>query len=246
VQLTAAHCLVTGASGGIGRAVAVELTRRRAKLLLTGRDEAALAEVARATGGRPLPADLTAPQAVEALAENAGDVDVVVHAAGIGQFGRALDVSRNELERLVAVNVTAPLALTTALLPGMLERRRGYVVFVGSIVGRLGRKHETVYAATKAAVSIYADSLRAELRGTGVGVLLVTPGPVATTFFERRGTPYDRDRPRPVPPERVAAATIHGLERGRGEVTVPGWLSLPVRLRGAAPAAFDAAAARFD
>ena len=246
VRLAGARCLVTGASGGIGRAIALELAGRGATLVLTGRDETALAAAAGASGGRALPADLTAPGAVAALAAAAGDVDVVVHAAGVGQFGPAVSVTPAELERLVALNVTAPIALTTALLPGMLERHRGCVVFVGSIVGRLGRKRESVYAATKAAVSIYADSLRAELRHTGVGVLLVTPGPVATGFFERRGTPYERTWPRPVPAERVAEATVRALERGDAEVTVPGWLRLPVRLRGAAPGAFDAAASRFD
>jgi short-subunit dehydrogenase len=128
----------------------------------------------------------------------------------------------------------------------MLERDRGHVVLVGSIVGRVGRGNEAPYAATKAAVSVFADSLRGELRGTGVGVLLVTPGPVDTAFYENRGSAYDRRRPRPVAPERVARALVDGIERGRAEVTVPRWLAFPTRVYGAAPALFRALAARFD
>src|SRR5262249_56152609 len=119
--------------------------------------------------------------------------------------GAAAELSAAEVERLVALNVTAPIALTAALLPGMLERRRGHVVLVGSIAGRLGRGREALYSATKAAVSVFGDSLRAEVRGSGVGVLVVTPGAVATRFFERRGVPYDRSWPRPVAPDRLAA-----------------------------------------
>jgi short-subunit dehydrogenase len=246
VALRGLVCLVTGATGGIGRAVAELLGARGASLVLTARDGGALATLAAATGGRALAADLTDMGELEGLVERVGPVDVVVHAAGEGHLGVCTKLEPERLEHLVALNVTAPIELTDALLPGMLARGRGHVVFVGSIAGRVGRGREAAYAATKAAVSVFADSLRAEVRGTGVKVLLVTPGAVATRFFERRGTPYDRRWPRPVPAERVAEALVDGIESGRAEITVPRWLDLPVRLRGAAPGLFRELAARFD
>jgi short-subunit dehydrogenase len=246
VQVSGSLCLVTGATSGIGRAIAVELARRDAELIVSGRDPDALEHIATATRGRAVRADLVSRDDVERLAAEATGVDVVVHAAGEGAYGPAAELSTADVERLVALNVTAPVALTAALLPPMLERGRGHVVVVGSIAGRVGRGHEALYAATKAAVSVFGDSLRAELRGTGVGVLVVTPGPVGTRFFERRGVPYDRAWPRPVAPEQVAAATVAALESGRAEITVPTWLGVPVRLRGASPELFRALAARFD
>lgn len=239
-------CLVTGATGGIGHVVAERLAARGAGVVLTARDGDALAALAASTGGRAVPADLTQPDEIASLVERVGPVDVLVHAAGEGHLGVCAKLAPARLEHLVALNVTAPIELTDALLPGMLERGRGHIVFVGSIAGRVGRGREAAYAATKGAVSVFADSLRAELRGTGVEVLLVTPGAVATGFFERRGTPYDRRWPRPVPAERVAAALVAGIESGRAEITVPRWLGLPVLLRGVAPGLFRELAARFD
>jgi short-subunit dehydrogenase len=246
VEVRGRTCLVTGATGGIGRPVAERLAALGARLVLNARRPAGLAAIAEATGGRAVAADLTMPGGVAALVEQAGAVEVLVHAAGEGHLGVCANLPPERLEHLVALNVTAPIALTCALLPGMLERGEGHVAFIGSIAGRVGRSREAPYAATKAAISVFADSLRAEVRGTGVGVLLVTPGPVDTRFFERRGTPYDRRWPRPVSADRVAAALVEGIESGRAEVTVPRWLDLPARLRGAAPGLFRELAARFD
>jgi short-subunit dehydrogenase len=128
----------------------------------------------------------------------------------------------------------------------MLERGSGQVVNVGSIVAHVGRRLEVEYAATKAALSVFTESLRAELVGTGVNVSLVSPGVVDTRFFERRGAAYSRQRPRPVPPELVAEAILRAIRARRAEVIVPRWLVLPVRLRGVAPGLYRALARRFD
>jgi short-subunit dehydrogenase len=126
----------------------------------------------------------------------------------------------------------------------MLARGRGRIVFVTSIAGRTGVAGEAVYAATKAGVDAFADSLRFELHGTGVGVAVVVPGVVQTAFFERRGRPYGRTSPRPVPPDRVAAAVLRAVTTD-GDFYVPRWLRVPVALRGAAPGLYRALATRF-
>jgi short-subunit dehydrogenase len=241
---------VTGATGGIGRASVEAFVRRGALVVASGRDRDTLAELGRRESVRIVPADLEDPAAASRLAEEAlavhGSVDVLVNCAGAGLYGPVASLDADELERVVRVNLTAPIALTRALLPQMLERGWGHVVNVGSIVGHVGHGNEAAYAATKAALAIFSESLRSELHGTGVSVSLVSPGVVETPFFERRGARYDRRRPRPIAPEVVAAAVVSAVERGRTDVLVPGWLALPVRLRGAAPGLYRALARRFD
>ncbi|MEU8198236.1 SDR family NAD(P)-dependent oxidoreductase [Microbispora amethystogenes] len=242
MRLAGARVLVTGASSGIGTAIALELWARRARLVLSGRDREALAAVAARTGGEAVPADL-AQDGTEDLAARAGPVDVLLANAGEGWSGPLTRMPGGTAERLIAVNLTAHVRLTRLLLPAMIERGRGHLVYVASIAGVVGVPEEAVYAATKAGLLAFAESLRYEL--PGIGVTTVVPGVVDTPFFARRGTPYARRRPAPVPPERVARAVAVAVERGRAEVYVPAWLRLPARLHGAAPGPFRALAHRF-
>ena len=172
VELRGSVCLVTGASSGIGRATAAALVAAGAEVFASGLEDLDLA-----VQGAP------ARLAAAALAAH-GRVDVLVNCAGAGQYGAVEDA---DAARLVALNVLAPIELTQALLPGMRERGRGHVVNVGSIVGLVGGKEEAGYASTKGGLVAFTDSLRQELSGTPVKVSLVTPGAIATAFFERRG-----------------------------------------------------------
>jgi short-subunit dehydrogenase len=230
VRLDGSVCLVTGAASGVGRATADALGRAGARVVAVDRPDADLAEHG----------------AAATLAANVGDVDVLVNNAGVGLYGRVAELEPNAAARVVTVDLTAPIELTRALLPGMLARGRGHVVNVGSIVGLVGRPNEAVYAATKAGLATFTESLRSELRGSGVGASLVVPAVVDTRFFAERGTPYGRRWPRPVAPERVAEAIVDAIRRDRARVVVPGWLGLAVRLHGAAPRSFRALADRFD
>ncbi len=126
----------------------------------------------------------------------------------------------------------------------MLAWGRGHIVNVASIAGHVGVREEAVYAATKAALVAFTESLRYEV-GDRLTVTLVSPGVVETAFFRRRGRPYERRRPKPIPPERVADRIARAIERERAEVFVPRWMALPARLRGAAPGLYRALARRF-
>jgi short-subunit dehydrogenase len=249
VDVAGAVCLVTGASSGIGRATAHRLARAGARLVLGGRDPDRLALVAGETGGRPVALDLAESGATERLAREAtaafGRVDVLVNNAGTGAYGPLAGLEPGAAERLIRVDLIAPIELTRALLPPMLERGRGHVVNVGSIAGHVGVPREAVYAAAKGGLAVFTESLRQELAGTGVGVSLVSPGVVDTPFFARRGAPYARRRPRPVSPDAVARALVDAIERDRPLVLVPGWLALPARLQGALPGLYRALAGRF-
>lgn len=241
MRVAGARVLITGASSGIGAATALELGARGARLVLSGRDKEALAGVAARTGGEALPADLSDPSAD--LAVRAGPVDILVACAGVGWSGPLTRMPGGTTESMIAVNLTAHVRLTRLLLPAMVERGRGHLVYVASIAGVVGVAEEAVYAATKAGLLTFAESLRYEL--PGIGVTAVVPGVVDTPFFARRGRPYTRRRPVPIPPERVARAVALAIERGRAEVYVPAWLRLPARLHGAAPGVFRALARRF-
>ena len=233
MRLHGAVTLVTGASGGIGRATARRLAAEGARLVLAGRNRAALDELAATTGGRVLVADLTEPDAPELVAKQAGEVDVLVNNAGVCWGGPIARMPAGELDGLVACNLLAPLHLTRLLLPGMLARHQGHVVQVASMAGYVGVTGEAVYAATKAALIAFASSAQGELAGSGVGMSVVAPGPVDTPFLA--GTSRAEMRPRPMPPERVAEAIVRAIVRGQPEVFVPGWLRPPIRLLSASP-----------
>jgi short-subunit dehydrogenase len=242
--------LITGASSGIGTAVAERLaTEGSWRLLLNGRDEERLSDVAVRTRGTALPADVTDPQARARLAREAvahgGRVDALVAGAGIGWAGPFTAQPVESIDRLLSVNLSAVLHLVRLLLPGMLARRRGRIVLIGSMAGSVGVRGEAVYAATKGGLMAFADSLRYELAATGVRVSIVLPGAVDTPFFGRRGAPYHRTRPRPVPPAQVADAVRRAMVHGRPDAYVPGWLGVPARLHGAAPGVFRSLAQRF-
>jgi short-subunit dehydrogenase len=241
--------LVTGASSGLGRATAEQLSQAGARVIAHGRDEAALSELASRTGAAVVPADLSRPGEPERLAEAAlavyGTLDILVSNAGQGWAGPFTDMPPADIDRLLAVNLAAPVRLTRALLPAMLANAEGYLAFVGSIAGRTGVAGEALYAATKAGLDTFAESLRFELRGRGIGVGVLVPGVVDTPFFVRRGREYQRKSPRPRPASEVAAALVRMIAAGRAEAYAPRWLRLPVAIRGAAPGAYRGLAGRF-
>ncbi|MFI7608406.1 SDR family NAD(P)-dependent oxidoreductase [Micromonospora sp. NPDC049366] len=248
MRLTGAVVLVTGASSGIGAALVRRLSRAGCHVVAAGRDADRLGRLAAETGADPLLSDLSRPHAGRDLAERAlarhTRVDVLINNAGVGWAGPFAGMADSLADHLVAVNLRAPIELTRALLPGMCHRG-GHLVFVGSIAGRLGVGGEAVYAATKAGLDAFAQSLRLELATRPVGVTTLVPGVVDTDFFVRRGQPYRRRRPRPLPPDRVADAVAAAITRDRAEIYVPGWLRLPVAVRGALPGAYRRLATRF-
>ncbi len=240
--------LVTGASGEIGSACAAALNARGARLILTARD-AGISDLAADLSAKSFVSDLARAGATERLAADAlevyGSVDVVLHCAGIGWFGSAPTMDPQRADELLDVNLRAPVQLDRILLPGMLERGRGHLAYVASISGWVPVVNEAVYSATKAGVIAYAESLRAELAGTGVGVSVVSPAAVRTEFWVNRGKPYDRRFPRLVPAVRVARAIVRGIEQERAHQMVPRWLAIAPAIRATAPAAYRAMQRRF-
>jgi short-subunit dehydrogenase len=241
--------LVTGASSGIGRATAVALTRAGARVLVHGRDHDRTEHVAQLVGGTPLLGDLAEPDSADDLAARAvavhGQVDLLVASAGAGHSAPFTSVDPPEIDRLLALDLVAPIRLVRAVLPAMVDRGAGHVVLVGSVAGRTGVAGEGVYAAAKAGLDAFADSLRIELSGTGVGVTVVVPGVVDTAFFDGRGGAPLRRVPRPVSPDRVADQLVRAVAEDRPEVWVPRWLRVAPVVRAVAPGLFRSLSSRF-
>jgi uncharacterized protein len=217
--------------------------------MIAGRDETRLRAVARQTGAVPLRADLADPDGAEELAAaalaEAGRVDLLVSNAGVGWAGEIEELTAAKATELISVNLLAPIQLARLLVPGMAKRGAGHVVFVSSIVGVTGARHEAGYAAAKAGIATFAESLSYELTGQQVGVSVIVPGVVDTPFFDRRGSPYGRTAPSPIPPERVARAIVTAAHRERAVMYVPGWMRFPAWLHGTAPRTFRVLAGRF-
>ena len=232
MRLNGARALVTGASGGIGDAIARAVHARGATVVLSGRREELLAELRADLGERAeaARADLAEPDAPARLAEAAGAVDVLVANAALPASGRVEDFSPEEIDRSIAVNLRAPIQLTRALLPGMLERGHGHVVLVSSLSGKVASPRSGVYSATKFGLRGFAAGLREDVEPLGIGVTVVFPGFVSDAgFFADSGVKLPRWVATRTP-EQVADAVVRGIERERAEVDVAP-LSLRVGMR---------------
>ena len=218
--------LITGASSGIGAELARQADAKGSRVGLLARSTKDLDTLRAELHGTcaVVTADVTSPEAVaDAVAkvtEALGPVDVLVNNAGIGLYGAFLDTDSDDLDRLMRTNYLGVVHLLKAVLPGMVERRRGHVVTVGSIAGRIGAPFEAAYSASKFAVTGLTEALSVELAPFGIGVSLVNPGPVDTPFFATRGHAYERKHPKPVSAARVARSVITAVERGRAEVFI--------------------------
>ena len=229
--------IVTGASSGIGRAVAVRLAARGDTVVLAARREVQLKAVTgeiAAAGGTALPVvtDVTDPDAVAALITSArsvsGRIDALVNNAGVGGDASIL-AADEQVRAMVEVNLLAPIRLMRAVVPVMREQRSGSIVNIGSVAGEIGIGG--VYSATKFGLRGINDSVRRELAGTGIGVTLVEPGFIATELTAHRsGLPG---------PEIVAAAVERALTRPRRRVVVPGKYRAAIMLSNALPFVTD-------
>ncbi len=222
--------IVTGASSGIGAALARELARRGTRVALVARRADRLEEVlgdCRSTvpDSRAYPADLSDPDAAAALArrvwDEMGPVDVLVNNAGIPLRRPVQRVTMDEVRRAMTVNYFSPIAMTLALLPRMIERGTGVIVNVSSLGGRLGIPTEAAYCGSKFALAGWSESMAADLAGTGVSVRLVLPGAIDTEIWDQPGNDDPLYSGPKEPPEGIAAGIAEAIDGTRFEHYIP-------------------------
>ena len=222
MDLTDRSILLTGAAGGIGRSLALQLAPYAPRLTLVGRQAESLEQVAdlvRQRGGQAyvVAADLTEPEApahvAAAAQERFGGIDILVNNAGNVRAGRLDAIEESEVIAQVALNLTAPILLTRAALPALRASGDGLIVNVSSGIALVGLPFYATYAATKAGIAHFGEALRRELYGEGVHVLTVYPGATRTPMMAssqagpEHGFQYES-------PDEVAAATIAGMVDG--------------------------------
>ncbi|HEV7806912.1 MAG TPA: SDR family NAD(P)-dependent oxidoreductase [Solirubrobacteraceae bacterium] len=236
MKISGSTALVTGASGGLGQAIARALAAAGARLVLSGRRADVLEALASELDATVAPADLSNPSSVRALAAAHDDVDILIANAGLPASGRLESFSEEQIDRALNVNLRAPMLLAHALAPAMVARGAGHIVFMSSLSGKAPAAGSSIYSATKFGVRGFAGALRAELHGSGVGVSAIFPGFIRDAgMFEDAGVKLPRGTGTRSP-EQVARATLRAIERNRGEVDVaPVALKLGATISGIAP-----------
>jgi uncharacterized protein len=236
MDLNGRTVLLTGATGGIGHAIARRLHAAGAQLVLTGRRTEVLEPLAGELGARSLAVDLADADAVERLAAECADVDALVANAALPASGSVLSFSVEEIDRALAVNLRAPMILARLLSERMTARGSGHLLFISSLSGKSSQAGSAVYSATKFGLRGFGQGLRGDLRGAGVGVSVVFPGFIsdAGMFADAKVT-----LPKGVgtsKPEQVAEAVADAIEHNRGEVDVaPVGMRLGATFAGLAP-----------
>ena len=221
MDLQGTRVLLTGATGGLGEAIARALAERGAHQVLSGRRLEALEALAQEVGGEAVQADLGERSEVERLAGRASDVDVLVANAGLPGSGTLPRLAPEDIDQVLEVNLRAPIMLARLLVPGMIERGRGQLVFVASFAGKVPSAGESsIYTATKFGLRGFAHVLRAQLKRKGIGVSLVTPGPVRDAGMFARGGGKAPPFISPSSPEDVGKAVVRAIERNAAEIDV--------------------------
>lgn len=236
MELRGSKVLLTGATGGIGHAIARRLHREGASLVLTGRRTEVLEPLASELGGRAVGVDLVDLDAVRALAQECADADLLVANAALPGSGPLLTFSPEDLHRALTVNLEAPMLLARLLGEQMVARGRGHLVFISSLSGKAASPGTSVYSATKFGLRGFSQGLREDLRDHGVGVSTVFPGFISDAgMFADSGA----ELPKGVKtrtPEQVADAVADAVIQNRGEIDVaPLSLTLGAKLSGIFP-----------
>lgn len=253
MKASEARILLTGASGGIGQAAAGLLVQKGARLMLVGRSPAVLSAQVRALVREHgverervawSATDLSIASGLRELADEAieWDCNALIHAAGLPGFGPIESVAREDMGQVLHLNLLVPMLLTQALLPHLRSQRAAQVIFIGSVLGRLGLPGYSVYSASKFGLRGFAESLRRELAGTSVRVQYLGPRATRTRFNSAAVESYNRaTRTASDPPTVVAAQLVQMLESGQAERFLGFPEKLAVRINGLAPTWLDGA-----
>lgn len=220
MRISGARVLLTGATGGLGGAIARDLRAAGARLVLTGRRAELLEALTRELDAQLVTADLSTQEGIDAVVAAGGAVDILVANAALPGSGRLQTLAVEEIDRIIDVNLRAPVLLTHALAPGMAERGAGHIALISSLAGKAATPGTAMYNATKFGLRGFALAIRQELRDAGIGVSLISPG-----FISEAGMFADSGVKLPfylgtVSPQHVARLVRRAIERDRSEIDV--------------------------
>lgn len=220
MELAGRTVLLTGATGGLGLAIARALRARGASLVLSGRRTDLLEPLAAETGGRTLAADLSRREDIDRLAMQAAEIDVFVSNAGVPADGPVLEYTPEQIDRALDVNLRAPIHLARVFAEEMLSRGAGHLVFVSSLSGKVATANSALYSATKFGLRGFSSGLRQDLDGTGVSASCIFPSGIADAgMFADSGAKLPPGAGTKTAAD-VGAAVVRAIERDRGEIDV--------------------------
>lgn len=230
MEIRGSTALITGATGGLGQAIARELSRQGAELVLSGRQAGILQSMSAELGARSVAADLARPGEPERLAAEAGKVDILVANAGVQGVGRLESFDVGGIDEALEVNLRAPIVLARLLVESMMSRGRGHLLFVSSMSGKVPTPRSSMYNATKFGLRGFALALRSDLHATGVGVSLINPGFISEAGMHARSGAKLPPGVGTRRPQDVANGVVAAIVNDRAEIDVA---PVPVRIGGA-------------
>ncbi|QCR32743.1 SDR family oxidoreductase [Lysinibacillus sp. SGAir0095] len=228
---------ITGATSGIGRIITELCIERGHTVYATGRNESSLVTLAR-MGANVFQADLSYIQDIEKVCAQLPFIDIAIINAGVGIFENAYELSDEDIESMINVNVKAPIYLSNRLAKSMIQKKSGQLIFIGSQAGKVPTKKASVYAASKHAITGFVNGLRMELTAYDIHVTAIYPGPIDTPFLQKAdatNTYRDSMKRFLLKPEKVANEVMRTIEKPVREVNLPRIMSVTSKLYAIAP-----------
>ncbi|PYF07230.1 SDR family NAD(P)-dependent oxidoreductase [Ureibacillus chungkukjangi] len=228
---------ITGATSGIGRIITELCIEKGYTVYATGRNESSLVTLSR-MGAIVFQADLSELEDIDRVCEQLPSIDIAIINAGVGIFNNAFDLDDEDIENMINVNVKAPIYLSNRLAKKMIIQKSGHFIFIGSQAGKVPTKKASVYAASKHAITGFANGLRMELASYNIQVTAIYPGPIDTPFLQKADTTNNyRETMKPflLKPEKVASEVLKVIEKTVREVNLPRIMSITSKLYAVAP-----------
>ncbi|MEK4494682.1 SDR family NAD(P)-dependent oxidoreductase [Ureibacillus sp. FSL W8-0352] len=239
---------ITGATSGLGKMIAELCLKRGHEVYATGRNEEALNHLLK-LGAKVIKGDLSNKEDIHRICSKLPDIDVAIINAGVGFFHYAFDLSEKEIDAMIDINVRAPMYFVKILSPNMIKKRSGHFIFIGSQAGKVATKKASIYAATKHAITGFANGVRMELAPFNVQVSAVYPGPIDTPFLDKASsssTSYRNSLKRVLlRPEKVAKEVVKLIDRPSREINLPRILIITSKLYAVAPTIVETLGKKF-
>ncbi|HWK23837.1 MAG TPA: SDR family NAD(P)-dependent oxidoreductase [Ureibacillus sp.] len=228
---------ITGATSGIGRIITEQCIKKGYIVYATGRNESSLVTLSR-MGAKVFQADLSILEDIDRVCSQLPIINIAIINAGVGTFENAVGLLDEEIDNMINVNIKAPIYLTKRLAPKMIEQQSGQFIFIGSQAGKVSTKKASVYAASKHAITGFANGLRMELAPYNIKVTAIYPGPIDTPFLQKADSTNNYRQSMKkflLKPEKVAKEVLKTIDKPVREVNLPRVMSVSSKLYAVAP-----------